>query len=283
MEETNLFNNLEKTDVTVLPKDEEEYSIDFNLTEKSSTNDILDYVLNYLIYNINKNEVAFKGGYLLSKILPSSSRKTMDIDFSISVKEYYNNVKLIMDNLGKILYNNNIISEYNIKDSIEETQSGGITFYLQTGEKMGIDVGLHPLNYGIRKWNIEGKEVNGFEIERMLADKFSAIYSRKRFRRSKDLYDFYIITDSFDVDLEKLNNYISKRCELDINNSPLQEIILVEYKKAYDKLKVEFNNITGFTKPEFNKIIERLQLFEIYLINKTSGRWSHELKIIQNI
>jgi len=44
---------------------------------------------------------------------------------------------------------------------------------------MGVDIGLHPLNYGIVCWKVEDKVIVGFSVERMLSDKLSVIYSKK--------------------------------------------------------------------------------------------------------
>ena len=266
MEETNLFNNT-----------------DFSLNEESSTNDILNYIMEQIFITLPRTEYALKGGYLLSKILPAASRQTVDIDFSILKKSYYENVKILLNAIGTTLMNNNVISDFKIKDTIEETQSGGIDFHLIKGRAMGIDVGLHSLNYDIIEWNINNKDVNGFSIERMLADKISAIYSRKRFRRPKDLYDFYILTDNFDVKIKTLLDYINKKTELDIKASPLQDFILTEYEKAYSKLIVNSSINAEINKPEFNKIIDRLWIFECSLFNNPQGEWIHNERIIKDI
>jgi len=91
---------------------------------------------------------------------------------------------------------------------------------------------------------------------------------------------FFIITDNFNIDIFELYNYIQKRITLDIANSPLQEFILVEYKKAYDKLIINSNLVKELDKPEFNKIINRLYIFECELFNDNKGRWDCEQRAI---
>lgn len=88
------------------------------------------------------------------------------------------------------------VANYSIKEEIHERMSGGIDFYAEDGHKvLGVDVGLHDISYGIKHYNLEFTDVDAFTVERMLSDKLIAITTRKRFRRTKDLYDLYAITN----------------------------------------------------------------------------------------
>ena len=111
----------------------------------------------------------------------------------------------------------------------------------QFKENIGIDIGYHNLSYGIKEWNIFGFDESSFVYERMLSDKLSVVYSPKRFRRDKDLYDVYIITTS---------------CEVE---TPFNETVMIEYRKAYDKLKVVNQFGTEINKPDFDMCISVLK------------------------
>lgn len=250
------------------------------LNTNSSTEDILDFIMLNLCSRLEINKLAFKGGYILSKIVPKDEvRATRDIDFSIANKEYYEVVKKILTSIGDELISLGVCDSYEVKDDIHETMSGGINYYMSDGSRhMGVDVGLHDISFGIRKININCSDINAFAIERMLSDKISAMFSRKRFRRSKDLYDFYILTSNFNVNMHDLNEFILKRAPLDFGASPLREEVLVEYKKAYDKLKLNGDNDQKelTEKPTFDLVISRLRLF---IANLSSDKiWNCKLK-----
>ena len=49
------------------------------------------------------NKLAFKGGYMLSKLLGGTARKTTDIDFSISDSELYKSLIQSFTSVGDLL------------------------------------------------------------------------------------------------------------------------------------------------------------------------------------
>lgn len=63
--------------------------------EEPSLNTINNH-LDYMVIELTKefgNKLAFKGGYMLTKLLPNSARQTTDIDFSILSGEMYTSIK----------------------------------------------------------------------------------------------------------------------------------------------------------------------------------------------
>lgn len=234
-----------------------DYSINYNINENSEDIEILDYIMVFICERVSSVQRAYKGGYVLMKMYPNTARYSHDIDFSISDKDQYELVKLVLDELGNDLINKGVISNYDIKDEIAPTKSGGIKLYRTDKMQLGIDIGLHDLSYGLSRWSFNGFSLSKFEIERMLSDKISAIFSKKRFRRAKDLYDFFIIYNSCNVDINKLAEFISIR-GIDWNATPFREEVIREYSKAYDKLILK--NIYGkeMVKPEFDECIKLL-------------------------
>lgn len=202
---------------------------------------------------------ALKGGYLLTKLL-EHPRATTDIDFSIEKKEEYEQLKNLFQDIGEDLKKRNIVCKYNIKEEIKEKNSGGVKFYDASGKVIaGIDVGLHDLSYGIREYKLTDLESKGFSVERMLSDKITSILSRKRFRRSKDLYDFFCLANTFNIDYELLYLCLESREPGDLKweNIPFNSDILREYKHAYEKFEA---NPTASNKPvrkkqEFEEVI----------------------------
>lgn len=197
----------------------------------------------------------------------------------IHVKEDYEQVKCVLTEIAEQFKSIGIIHDYKMKDTIEEKMSGGIDFYGIDGRKvLGADVGLHDIHWGIKQYQLNIAVVEGFEIERMLSDKLIAILSRKRFRRTKDLYDFYVITASFDIDYQKLTQYIKLRGNAEWDNIPFSDTALIEYKKAWEKLILR-SSVTGeeLYKPEFEIVIQ--QFYRIALPIKAGRKfsfWNHQ-------
>ncbi len=244
----------------------EQTSSKTGLSDKSSDTDILDYVMVQLCHCLDTKKVAFKGGYILNKIIepPDVPRQTVDIDFSISVQTYYENVKSVLSSIGDDLIADGIIDSYEVKDTISPTSSGGIKFNRVDSKikDLGVDVGLHDISQGIVPMSILGYDVQRFSVQRMLSDKISAIYSRKRFRRPKDLYDFVVITNCFDVKMCDLREQVNIRNTIDWTASPMRNEVAIQYKKAYDSLTV-IHPLTGseVSKPEFSEALGRVAEF----------------------
>lgn len=260
-------------------------SSDSALSAESSTQEILDYVMVRLCELMDVREVAFKGGYMLSQMLPKNeSRATTDIDFSIYRKEYYKVVKDALCTIGDELVSFNICSEYKVKEDVQPTMSGGIDFYKSDGSKaLGVDVGLHDLSWGIERVEVQGKGIIAFTPERMLSDKISAMFTRKRFRRSKDLYDLYVISNNHDIDMETLRLYISNRGELDYGLSPIRDEIMDGYRHAYDMLQIDRGvqkTIEYRQKPGFDTVIQRLKIFVDNLDSNVV--WDHVERVMKN-
>lgn len=225
--------------------------------------DMLDYIVITIIQNLGQENLAFKGGYMLNQLVPEVSRQTRDVDLSVDSQEEYEKVKLILKDIAEHFVSLGLAKEYSIKDTITPTSSGGLTLYDANGSRfLGVDVGWHQLITGTKWYNLKLGQVHAFSVERMLSDKVHAIFTRKRFRRTKDLYDVYILLENFDVDYEKFKECVDARGLIDWNASPFREEVLVQYSHAWNKLEVR-NAITSeiIKKSEFNLVISRLSDF----------------------
>lgn len=245
-----------------LPKQEdltEEISIE-RLSRDSSDIEILDYIIVFLCSRLKSVRMAYKGGYVLMKIIPGKARYSHDIDFSIDNEEQYEIVKEVLFELGNSLVEQNIIDSFDVKDTITPTSSGGIKLHRADEKKvdLGIDIGWHDISFGIQSWSILGNDVERFTVERMLSDKLSAIYSKKRFRRAKDLYDVFIITNSCNINPDTLKEFIKRR-GIDWDASPFRDNVLVEYSKAYAKLAIKSHIGASIEKPSFDECIIALE------------------------
>ena len=276
MEDMNIFGSVEHND------DNTDKWPD--LCENPTNQDMLDYMALVTARFLNCQK-AFKGGYMLNQLLKEESRMTHDIDFSIMEKSQYGDIKVVLKELGDFFIAKGLASKYVVKETIEERSSGGIDIYRDGPnglEKiLGIDIGLHSLLYGIKRCNITIGSVEAFSVERMLSDKILAILSRKRFRRTKDLYDFYVIVNRFDFSYNELVYCLDNRENYDKavwDNIPFSEIVLEQYKIAWDKLKlVSYKDGTELIKPDFESAISLFNRIAIRLkYRQEAFMWSHE-------
>lgn len=221
----------------------------------------LDFMFQTLVTAFG-DDLAFKGGYMLTKILNSgTARMTEDIDFSILTDEIYDNIKNKLQEIGDFFVNKGLVSRYEIKPKIEMTMSGGIKFYNAVGKNiLGVDVGWHDITYGVTHYTIDNVSCKGFKPERMVGDKLLSILSRKRFRRAKDLYDLFIISEECDLNLALVHGCMRKRQDLDLlwSNWPFDSIVLREYKKAYEALNVVDVSGERIEKVPYEVAIDRL-------------------------
>lgn len=239
--------------------DNESLENEKGINKNSTDIEILDYMIVFICERLKSVKKVFKGGYVLMKVMPELARYSHDIDFSIDNDKQYELVKGVLSELGETLIKKEIILSYTIKENITPTSSGGIKCDRgQFKENIGIDIGYHNLSYGIKEWNIFGFNESSFVYERILSDKLSVVYSPKRFRRAKDLYDVYIISTSCDVDTKEISKMLVKR-GIDWTKTPFNETVMVEYRKAYDKLKVVNQLGTEINKPDFNMCISVLK------------------------
>lgn len=237
-----------------------------NVTESVEYNTVNNY-LDYMVLELSRqfgNKLAFKGGYMLTKLMSSRARQTYDIDFSILSDEIYESITKALENICLHFESKGIIDSYVIKESIKPTMSGGADMYKDGRKVLGVDVGWHDITYGTVIRKLDVGDLNSFEVERMLADKITAILSRKRFRRPKDIYDLYCISECMTFDTVKIADYIQRRTSgagADWQNFPFNDAVITEYEKAYNKLIVSsVYKDTVIEKPNFLDVIKRFDI-----------------------
>ena len=244
---------------------------DFNTDDS-----ILDYIVFIITMRLGLKNIAYKGGYILNKLIPNN-RKTYDIDYPIVRKELYEDIKIVLVEIANILISKNIIDNYEIKNYISETFSGGIKFIKDSTTILGADIGLHSLGYGITSIRLDFIDVNRFAVERSLSDKISVICSRKRFRRVKDLYDTYMLISLYNINGSLLTECLSHR-DIDFELMPIDEAVIVQLKNAYDKLTLGSPERDSL-KPDFKEVYFLVISFISGCKECADREWSSERKV----
>lgn len=236
-----------------------------------STDDkVLDYIVQYVTNALGSANIAYKGGYILNKLIPNV-RRTYDVDFSIAKHEQYLDVKNVLTEIGDYLKSSNIVDDYELKKDATECSSGGIKFIRGGTHGLGVDVGIHPLGFGITRMKLEFGEVNRFTVERSLTDKVSVICSPKRFRRSKDLYDTYMLITCYDIDGDIFSTCKEHR-DIDYTKMPLSEEIITQWNIAYSKLALG-DTKRNENKPEFVRVYNIVMAFVRGTQDCKNKRW----------
>lgn len=237
--------------------------LECNLTGEESDIQILDWLFTKLVDYMGKDKLTFQGGYVLTKILPDTMvRATTDIDFNVIKKEYINDVLEFMKLVVNTLLDKKIVSDHRIRYGDANDITYGLKMIRSSNgsRKIGFDIGLCTYTTGLISTNINDKEVQIYSVERMLSDKISAMYSRVRGRRTKDLYDIYLLSEKFDINMIKLGELIEVHGGLSCEDSPCSEEAIEVLRKGYESLKVlsiRDKNIE-LSKPSFIDVFNRL-------------------------
>ena len=242
----------------------------------STDDSILDYIVFIITMRLGLKNIEYKGGYILNKLIPNT-RKVYHIDYPIARKELYEDIKIVLGEIGNVLISKNIIDNYEIKNYISETFSGGIKFIKDNTTILGVDVGLNSLGYGITNLKLNYINVNRFAVERSLADKISVICSRKRFRRVKDLYDTYMFINLHNIHGNLLTECLSHR-DIDFELMPIDEAVIVQVKNAYDKLTLGSPERDSL-KPDFKEVYFLVIKFISGCKECANREWSSERKV----
>lgn len=212
---------------------------------------LLDFIADLLIRGAGEYLI-IKGGYLMSQIL-DQARATRDIDCSTDTLETYNQkVKPVLNSIGERLVSENLAESFHVSDIVNNC-SGGLKVFDNGKRVVSIDVSLHPTTFGNNRYSFRvGENVNGFSIERMLADKISATLSVQRFRRAKDFYDIFIIVKKFSYSEQEVLKLIKLR-NPEWNNFPFSEDDLIKLSQAWSKLSLTSiqDEVTPLRKPDF--------------------------------
>lgn len=234
-EETNMFESNEDTALT-------EYSF-------------LEKLFEGMKYAKTLDGIVLKGGFRLIQTL-ERSRTTQDIDFSIDKGDGWKNlqdaIRASVDSLGSEMCE--IVS---IREP-QETMSAKIEILIKPiSTVIGIDASWEPIKVGAMKLNILGVSINAYTLCHVLSDKYCAMFSKKRFRRTKDLYDIYNILSNSDIDYAEFDDVVKhNRNQIDWERTPIRDDVIKEYEKAWNKLVVRTigHNHAAVTiqKPDFS-------------------------------
>lgn len=204
-----------------------------------------------------KRYFVLKGGTAFMSMLNESNldnymRSTHDIDLPVSSESAWQSFKR---DIVQILNSNQYGVQYEVtKFKNRSTTSDSINLvasYKGTEYRLKIDMNVSPFKT-ITVTYLSSTGMDAYDCDTMIADKISAICSQKIYRRSKDLYDLYVLSQIRQYSLNSLVNHIKvKRPEFftsGVNMLVSQNYAPLEH--AYSKYKGILN------KPEFGAMFK---------------------------
>lgn len=203
--------------------------------------DALDDFVRFLLPRLPRDCVALKGGYVLGSVINQPARYTADVDLTILQGIEYGDIKPLLAEYGERIKAAGKSCGYEIKeDMIVGQRSGGAVYY---GEResdllMSVDISGSEIEFDTIKINLPDLgEVTVTSPEQVLSDKLAVLFSKKRFRRVKDLIDVHsIITGDVEIDMDRLQACLERRgiWPLPADKYPFSEDRLVQLEHAYD-------------------------------------------------
>ncbi len=173
----------------------------------------LEEFLYKIIHEISKENasIVFKGGLalkdLLSQIHKSNiiERRTIDIDANWTGEKNLDKITKIFSNAVK-----KVDATCKLEVSRLPNENSSMGFKILDSEKsvlskIDLDIKNNPF-YVVYKF--EDIDIKYSSLEKMLADKLSALSGSHVFRRAKDLLDVYLIIKDNDINIEKIKEIL---------------------------------------------------------------------------
>lgn len=195
-------------------------------------------------------KIPIKGGLALNYLYETnqpSARNTIDIDYHFTSMEVWSEFK----NFGVILANQNtkLDIKYKIVDCKVNTNGESLKIEFTSkflNGKFSID-----MNIGSYCTTVNIGKVLLYSPEMILADKISVICSTKIQRRSKDIYDIFLVACNENFELHELCYYIKQK--LNSRNITLGELTLVK-PQILKNLETGYRKIKLMDMPEFSEV-----------------------------
>lgn len=217
-------------------------------------------LVQYLEENLSDVAHFYQGGFFIGEYT-KEPRYTQDVDMSITELSSYERVKQVLNAYGTKLQEAGVVSKCLVKSEASERHSGGAKFYAPDGSILfSADIGFHekPLRTVAIEMNDVGR-VSITTVEQMLCDKLSALFSDRRQRRIKDLFDAWHILTTCNVDVNELILCLDQRglYPLKSEDGPFTYSHIMTVEDAYGRLIVYDVGAERECKiPAFSDIVE---------------------------
>lgn len=186
-------------------------------------------------------------------------RLTRDVDASIVDKSCYEYVKPVLIEYCEWLKSIGAIATYEIRQEVKDDRSGGAVYKDAEGHSV-VEVDISYCNPVLDSVIMHTERFGALRVSslaQVVSDKVTVLYSRKQFRRTKDLYDLWMIAENCKVDIPRVRAILAAKGNFPLaeDATPFRADRLKELEHAYDRLVIR--NIEGrmVEKPPFGRVI----------------------------
>jgi len=233
---------------------------------------LINSIIDILV--LNKVPVVFKGASVLKSVIRDNSLDTdritqdLDMDWINPISNDDLNLK-VTNILNKLSVPNMSLERYRDNDPLLK-RSAGYRLFSDSKELISFDISIRNNPYTSTYTTLSGTKFVGASREKMYADKLSVLSSKLVFRRTKDIYDLYVLSLLGDYTLPNIIEVLK------YNERTLCEF--EEFLRRKEDLEHAYNKLEGISnKPDFETVYSRILDFCLPFIIKTaytcSGIW----------
>lgn len=220
----------------------------------------LKRLVQYLEKELSDVPHYYQGGFFIGNYT-GEPRYTQDVDMTIIYLPTYERVKTALTSFGELLFGEGVISRYAVKPSTSERNSGGAKYYALDGSILfSVDIGYHENPLQTQALTISGLgTVSVSCVEQMLCDKVSALYSDRRLRRIKDLFDAWHILSVCEIDDSIFIDCLTRAgiAPLPSSDGPFTYDNVDRMEAAYNSVVVfPVGSREAYPKPTFAEVVE---------------------------
>lgn len=251
------------------------------VTSEMSEKEMLDYVVLVMSRHLVTSEVFKEAGLLYVDVskLPNDEYTAATLQNRL----YYIKIKNSLETIAEKFIEENVIASYDITDEIAPNTAGSISFYNSKNEKLiSIIIKYNDLGFGTASYTFSFADLQRFGIERILADKIIAIITSKNLKRTKDLYDLWVLPISFNFSYSKLLDYIELQGGIQCTDLAVNDDEFVPYAIPWDEFNIVDLNGNPLEKPHFRDVLRTLNVLVSNLLYARDGS-SHCLDDISTL
>lgn len=220
----------------------------------------LKRLVQYLEKELSDVPHYYQGGFFIGNYT-GEPRYTQDVDMTVVYLPSYERVKDVLGDFGNLLLAEGTISKFSVKSNTSERSSGGAKYYAPDGSILfSIDIGFHE--NPLRTQAVAISDIGTVSVscvEQMLCDKVSAIYSDRKFRRVKDLFDAWHILSACKIDDDIFIECLVRAgiAPLPSSNGPFTYDNVDRMEEAYNSVVVfTVESKEAYSKPTFAEVVE---------------------------
>lgn len=247
------------------------------LSVQSNSEQIIDYVVQYLDENAAFTKVLLSGGYVLKKAAPYEYEGNLkSLDLILRDWRYYERLVPIFREVGNIIVSHGVADYSVVQPQLFDKHMVALDCVSSNTGVPNVRVRtLDDLSYGVHSIDINGISVPALTPTRQLSESLIGVLnpSTDSMDLAQHMQDIWFMSGSFDVDMTELHNMINvSECIMPIHDVNYKGRI-DQCRAYYDSLKIMMEIQTTTAKAHFEAVVDRLYMLLQNMEN--GGKWNH--------